>query len=85
MEDDLPHQADPWRAASHIPHALVVTASDDQSPDRAHEHVVNTQLGLGRGVLGRTLRDSLLHSEQFPAHVFSQKSSSDKGNKETEC
>ena len=33
----------------------------------------------------KTLSDCLLHYEQLPAHVLSQKSSSDKCNKETEC
>ena len=73
-----------WLRGS-LPHVLVVVVSNGLSPGRAQEHVANTQLGLGRSVLEKTLRDCLLHSEQFPAHVFPQKSGSDKCNKETEC
>ena len=41
---------------------LVVIVSTGLSLDRAQEHIENTQR--------KTLRDCLLHSEQFPAHVF---------------
>ena len=51
VEGDLLHQAAPWLVAQDLPHALVVTASNGLSLDQAREHVVNTQLGLGRSVL----------------------------------
>ena len=50
VEGDLLHQAAPWLVAQDLPHALVVTASNGLSLDQAREHVVNTQLGLGRSV-----------------------------------
>ena len=38
------------RSRRNLPHALLVTASNGLSLDRAQDHVVNTQLGLGRSV-----------------------------------
>ena len=51
VENNLPHPADPWLVAQNLPHALIVTASNGLSLDRAQVHVVNIQLGLGRSVL----------------------------------
>ena len=66
----FPLQAGPWLVARGLPHALVVVVSNGLSPGRAQAHVVNTRLGLDRSVLEKTLSDCLLHSEEFPAHVF---------------
>ena len=49
VEGDLPLDA----VVLDLPYALVVVVSNGLSLDRAQEHVVNTQLGLCRGVLGK--------------------------------
>ena len=45
---DLLHRASPWLVVQNFLHALIVIASNDQSQDRAREHVVTTQQGHGR-------------------------------------
>ena len=50
VESDLHHRASPWLVVRNFLHALIVIASNDESLDRAREHVVNTQLGHGRSV-----------------------------------
>ena len=72
LEGDLPLQSGPWLVARGLPHALVVVVSNGLLPGRAQEHVVSTRLGLDRSVLEKTLSVCLLHSEEFPAHVFSE-------------
>ena len=78
-EGYLPQEA----VALDLPYALIVVVSNGLSLDQAQEHVVSTQLGLGRMCLTNSER-LLAALRTVPCTRVFPKSNSDKCNKERE-